>query len=214
MRGETGRRPGARPPDAAFQSTPLMRGETIAPVLLPVVLVNFNPLPSCEGRHRVGGELVAASPFQSTPLMRGETPGMRLDGHQQPFQSTPLMRGETFFAKMGQTPESFQSTPLMRGETAAREVDVIRLDISIHSPHARGDYPTMMSGRTYNISIHSPHARGDTVRRALAVLVDKFQSTPLMRGETSPAMLRLVAALFQSTPLMRAETRHRPTLSL
>ena len=170
MRGETGRRPGARPPDAAFQSTPLMRGETIAPVLLPVVLVNFNPLPSCEGRHRVGGELVAASPFQSTPLMRGET--------------------------------------------AAREVDVIRLDISIHSPHARGDYPTMMSGRTYNISIHSPHARGDTVRRALAVLVDKFQSTPLMRGETSPAMLRLVAALFQSTPLMRAETRHRPTLSL
>lgn len=35
-----------------FQSTPLMRGETVAALgLLAVVGANFNPLPSCEGRH-------------------------------------------------------------------------------------------------------------------------------------------------------------------
>ena len=124
---------------------------------------HFNPLPSCEGR-----------------LYR-----CRATERKFRFQSTPLMRGETFFAKMGQTPESFQSTPLMRGETAAREVDVIRLDISIHSPHARGDYPTMMSGRTYNISIHSPHARGDAMHRPRikAIYIISIHS-PHTRGDT------------------------------
>ena len=56
----------------AFQSTPLMRGET--------------------GER---GQRKATRKFQSTPLMRGETfcDGARsLPGR---FQSTPLMRGET-----------------------------------------------------------------------------------------------------------------------
>ena len=34
-------------------------------------------------------------------------------------------------------------------------------NISIHSPHARGDDRYMISDKRVQISIHSPHARGD-----------------------------------------------------
>ena len=37
-------------------------------------------------------------------------------------------------------------------------------NISIHSPHARGDMTGMQDGVTEKeISIHSPHARGDRI---------------------------------------------------
>ncbi len=34
---------------------------------------NFNPLPSCEGRHELDKIAAKRDIFQSTPLMRGET---------------------------------------------------------------------------------------------------------------------------------------------
>ena len=37
----------------------------------------------------------------------------------------------------------------------------------------------------HDISIHSPHARGDDFEAASVRTIDEFQSTPLMRGETS-----------------------------
>ena len=56
------------------------------------------------------------------------------------FQSTPLMRGETFVTFVTFLfGDKFQSTPLMRGETVTDGRKAIRWDISIHSPHARGD---------------------------------------------------------------------------
>ena len=78
-----------------FQSTPLMRGETVTTSYLLQVLDNFNPLPSCEGRQ----EKVHIKQF-----------GGR-----------------------------FQSTPLMRGETSQDHQEKDSCQISIHSPHARGD---------------------------------------------------------------------------
>ena len=56
-----------------FQSTPLMRGETIKRFRRNLFQLYFNPLPSCEGRHFRFAFHVAHVPFQSTPLMRGET---------------------------------------------------------------------------------------------------------------------------------------------
>ena len=38
---------------------------------------------------------------------------------------------------------TFQSTPLMRGETKFNEKFADIIDISIHSPHARGDLPRL-----------------------------------------------------------------------
>ena len=66
----------------------------------------------------------------------------------------------------------------------------------------RGETRYLLESRTVmDISIHSPHARGDSCRCIQSAAIHPFQSTPLMRGET----LRLtpVAALicaFQSTP--------------
>ena len=42
-------------------------------ILLFSLLVNFNPLPSCEGRQDEFSNRFRHTKFQSTPLMRGET---------------------------------------------------------------------------------------------------------------------------------------------
>ena len=56
-----------------FQSTPLMRGETQRALVWGGLSFDFNPLPSCEGRHNIFVGLLIFYKFQSTPLMRGET---------------------------------------------------------------------------------------------------------------------------------------------
>ena len=140
MRGETIIARAARLNKNLFQSTPLMRGETCY----------------------IGddGQTVI---FQSTPLMRGETQGRNGRNRTARFQSTPLMRGETQTAARGLCARphfnplpscegrrqanyaidrwnlTFQSTPLMRGETLPDSKLEIDYNISIHSPHARGD---------------------------------------------------------------------------
>ena len=41
-----------------------------------------------------------------------------------------------------------------------REIGMM-MTISIHSPHARGDFNDWLALPNHTISIHSPHARGD-----------------------------------------------------
>ena len=64
------------------------------------------------------------------------------------------------------------------------QLRVLTHDISIHSPHARGDFRSLSKARTAKISIHSPHARGDPRGISPPSRETLFQSTPLMRGET------------------------------
>ena len=100
-----------------FHSAPLMRGETltqrffihvitisihsphargdVAEVRQTMRGLNFNPLPSCEGRPNCGVACSVCIRFQSTPLMRGETSNLTCWIREILFQSTPLMRGET-----------------------------------------------------------------------------------------------------------------------
>ena len=59
-----------------------------------------------------------------------------------------------------------------------------REQISIHSPHARGDHLSPSPLLVEQISIHSPHARGDLPISLPSISAFGFQSTPLMRGET------------------------------
>ena len=124
---------------------------------------NFNPLPSCEGRrsciprfhniHRISIH---------SPHARGDsagTSGRRSFRHFNPLPSCEGRRGNREAATVDNL---FQSTPLMRGETNGVVVQPHVVDISIHSPHARGDGERL------------PHAKQGGI----------FQSTPLMRGET------------------------------
>ena len=99
----------------------------------------------------------------------------------------------------------FQSTPLMRGETGRAVSGAPRIIISIHSPHARGDFFTRYArkeegyfnplpscegrpglagqfGRIEDISIHSPHARGDQEKETVAQMIMNFNPLPSCEG--------------------------------
>ena len=100
----------------------------------------------------------------------------------------------------------FQSTPLMRGETIRRQPIAHAIDISIHSPHARGD-SSPLSQRKGVIDFNPlPSCEGRPAGTIPSLPISKFQSTPLMRGETKRRAESLGKNPFQSTPLMRGET--------
>ena len=147
--------------------------------------LNFNPLPSCEGRRCCGIYKKILGGFQSTPLMRGETEavyissttlrnfnplpsceGRRASAKPSPslcaFQSTPLMRGETAWNTFIESLSTFQSTPLMRGETDAEIIRNIDGQTFQSTPLMRGETRAAPQPAPPSpISIHSPHARGD-----------------------------------------------------
>ena len=83
--------------------------------------IDFNPLPSYEGR-----------PSGAT----GRT------GASHGFQSTPLSRGKTSADCWLRLLDSFQSTPLSRGKTFGGSVSIFAIYISIHSPLTREDLIT------------------------------------------------------------------------
>ena len=168
--------------------------------------------------------------FQSTPLMRGETcapPAKRL--LPADFNPLPSCEGRPATIKQCIQQKRFQSTPLMRGETIFILNTSLSFDISIHSPHARGDasgWPCVALHRDFNplpscegrrkafdaafiaciISIHSPHARGDYPPAAPPCLLGYFNPLPSCEGRQNRIIASINSAIFQSTPLMRGET--------
>ena len=76
----------------------------------------------------------------------------------------------------------FQSTPLMRGETQKTASCSCSTNISIHSPHARGDPHVYRVCPARRISIHSPHARGDAVSRSMHNDANNFNPLPSCEG--------------------------------
>ena len=144
-----------------FQSTPLMRGETVQwAVQEPTVFVSihsphargddhrasssrlqwgFNPLPSCEGRPAAAAAAAAGTGFN--PL--------------------PSCEGRQFSPPMITLWRCFNPLPSCEGRPRARPLMLTLEDVSIHSPHARGDQIMQPKADYFDVSIHSPHARGD-----------------------------------------------------
>ena len=148
-------------------------------------LISFNPLPSCEGRLKANrrGNFVNKVSIHS-PHARGDNNfffNVRINPR---FNPLPSCEGRPTLGNFPNLTIMFQSTPLMRGETQ-------RPLGSVHSE---------------NVSIHSPHARGDH-RGICWIVIGVFQSTPLMRGETYNVCTIKFQVMFQSTPLMRGETQ-------
>lgn len=79
---------------------------------------NFNPFPSCEGRHPPAPAHIVARYFNPLPSYEGRRRGGSIPPTAEQFQSTPLIRGETGYRWQALNANVFQSTPLMRGETA------------------------------------------------------------------------------------------------
>ena len=116
MRGETLRKIRLKTVGLISIHSPHARGDARHKNAL-VNQLNFNPLPSCEGRLSYKCDLSTFHVFQSTPLMRGETA-------QRSFEQD--------FGKI-----SIHS-PHARGDPSPDNHQANHV-ISIHSPHARGD---------------------------------------------------------------------------
>ena len=191
----------------AFQSTPLMRGETIASTAYCGIDPYFNPLPSCEGRH------VMPKYKQLYEIISIHSPHARGDSRAPPLLGAAC---------------GFQSTPLMRGETL--HVSLSRRDkgISIHSPHARGDdkvFSFLITPQHFNplpscegrrnrelqglapvISIHSPHARGDEYSQLTSVIHRHFNPLPSCEGRLFSS--HRISIKLDFNPLPSCEGRH------
>ena len=170
--------------------------------------MDFNPLPSCEGRR--GGTAVFCPPnyFNPLPSCEGRPYTRARSGDTILFQSTPLMRGETSAGSPAwRHRPHFNPLPSCEGRPSAGYFFVPVSTISIHSPHARGDL-TMLQRRNLLDQFQStPLMRGETWAVNHLFTIFRFQSTPLMRGETQSSTRRQTPEAFQSTPLMRGETR-------
>ena len=148
-----------------FQSTPLIRGETVESALCGRLLQHFNPLPSYEGRL----PSVVVTPkgfgnFNPLPSYEGRRPCLAHKILCTKFQSTPLIRGETTLNHHWRRAQQISiHSPHTRGDASARR-QAAGAPISIHSPHTRGDECEGFPAPETSISIHSPHTRGDTTR--------------------------------------------------
>ena len=98
--------------------SPHARGERIESGK-PCIQHHLNPLPSCEGRRSA-----ARRPWCSG----------------RHFNPLPSCEGRRDNAVKEVRPSDFNPTPLMRGETSSAYNGRTLRDISIHSPHARGDH--------------------------------------------------------------------------
>ena len=101
--------------------------------------IYFNPLPSCEGRPEGKSYQCVSTDFNPLPSCEGRQNRAMCESEMRKFQSTPLMRGETLNPCARLAIKTFQSAPLMRGETRQVQRAGRRHEISIRSPHARGD---------------------------------------------------------------------------
>ena len=195
--------------EITFQSTPLTRGETSAGEQIAGSDSISIHSPHARGDYSYLCLYRQYRAFQSTPLMRGETPSLTQKGSASKISiHSPHARGDRCFANRLSAlwhfnplpscegrPKShtrtrsrlkFQSTPLMRGETRVPNRVLPKILISIHSPHARGDF-----------------------QNQVYPLPDRFQSTPLMRGETFP--VSFFFPLTDFNPLPSCEGRqHKP----
>ena len=102
---------------------------------------NFNPLPSCEGRRRLYAPVLSASYFNPLPSCEGRPiPGLAAIYFKEISIRSPHARGDLFRVNFCKIISQFQSAPLMRGETIRQMKPLpCSVTISIRSPHARGD---------------------------------------------------------------------------
>ena len=62
-------------------------------------------------------------------------------------------------------------------------IKITNTEISIHSPHTRGDQPRLLIHDIGVISIHSPHTRGDSIslQKSIRIYVSLHNKTMIHR---------------------------------
>ena len=146
-----------------------MRGETLEVIDKIVLQIDFNPLPSCEGRRtRVNIRCSLVSDFNPLPSCEGR--------HTKVIDDRPN--------------SNFNPLPSCEGRQLPHAHLLSRAHISIHSPHARGD-PTSTTVQPVSSDFNPlPSCEGRRFPPNTVCRSDRFQSTPLMRGETGQRQMR------------------------
>ena len=169
--------------------------------------MNFNPLPSHEGRLQAAYSRIEPVDFNPLPSHEGRLGeyGVAV-AHGDISIHSPHTRGDQLvaFSSCLGLKISIHS-PHTRGDYS-ESVCILLGNISIHSPHARGDTAHLCTQGQRRISIHSPHARGDNLIDNSAAFLAISIHSPHARGD-STRLARSTSSTFQSTPLMRGETR-------
>ena len=169
-----------------FQSTPLTRGETMDICGGDLKMSGFNPLPSCEGRPPAQVEQTAAQDISiHSPHARGDllsSPPASAGRYFNPLPSCEGRRDARDTRHM--RTDDFNPLPSCEGRRAPEEGFTPVADISIHSPHARGDTPPDESRTATGHFNPLPSCEGRRHITPRLTAPAPFQSTPLMRGET------------------------------
>ena len=124
--------------------------------------IDFNPLPSCEGRHRSVCPVYQHSDFNPLPSCEGRPSSCVVIVHQDYFNPLPSCEGRPSPLSQRKGVIGFQSTPLMRGETCTFHPISLLSRAFQSTPLMRGETTKfLVFASRHSISIHSPHARGD-----------------------------------------------------
>ncbi len=139
--------------------------------------------------------------------MRGATPRASLPPTARSrFNPRPSCEGRHGPYGIGRKVGKFQSTPLMRGATPSMWKASIDGVVSIHAPHARGDFMYSLSDGKRPCFNPRPSCEGRPGTSSASWSESEFQSTPLMRGAT-PAVLYASSAYSCFNPRPSCEGR-------
>ena len=144
-----------------FQSTPLTRGETITFCISPPCSIYFNPLPSHEGRLGLSIIFSRFSDFNPLPSHEGRpyVPAIK-SAYWRYFNPLPSHEGRPDRKIFPVSPEISIHSPHTRGDLSARTLRGYRDDFNPLPSH-EGRRDDFFQTKTRRISIHSPHTRGD-----------------------------------------------------
>ena len=212
-----------------FQSTPLMRGATEAHRLRVAGRKISIHAPHARGDNSLFGAWRKAAHFNPRPSCEGRRPRASPLGTRSPnFNPRPSCEGRLFVTGGGFGILYFNPRPSCEGRPSWRRRRANNVIISIHAPHARGDWQTSPPrltrwyfnprpscegrprtsrgaprGGDFN---PRPSCEGRRPHEGRREYAPKFQSTPLMRGATQGEGACVAELAFQSTPLMRGAT--------
>ena len=173
--------------------------------------MDFNPLPSCEGRRSIVYRWCGCWHISiHSPHARGDSTRGSIVVVKNYFNPLPSCEGRPDAAMLLVRRCIFQSTPLMRGETDCRSTWRRKSSISIHSPHARGDGTNGLASSRQNDFNPLPSCEGRLVKDKCLMRQRYFNPLPSCEGRLNRIRGARRLCAFQSTPLMRGETVRRP----
>ena len=198
-----------------LQSTSLLRGKTFSPFSPRSAYKCFNPLPSCEGRHKLVRIPIFVSGFNPLPSC---------EGRLVILQNTsiisiasihfPLAREDyrcfliVFFRRV------LQSTSLLRGKTPwTLQFEVLTFNASIHFPLAREDQSNVCPNDNAACFNPLPSCEGRQELQGPRVGLEQLQSTSLLRGKTVRVLL-MYSPSSCFNPLPSCEGRHATHISI